>query len=1535
MTKSRFATVLALACLIASLVSASPTLASPEPPAVAPSLETAAQQTFYADYDTTIDTTQPGTPLNGAELTVGCVARTSPLKQQNALLHFSLSLPTGAVITTAQLQLWVFDYTGATSAKIRAYKVTSSWSESTTWSTQPSADAAYTESSIGTSGAAYWDVTTIAQSWLASRNYGMKLGPYCDLSFTRVFGSSEYGEQPALPKLVVTYTVSPTATPTWTPTATATPSATPTRTPTATPTRTPTPTAAPTRTPTVTPTSGPAQVNLSITKTGSPDPVDIGQPLDFTLQVTNLSRVIATGVRLADTLPAGVTFVSASEGCTAGGGQVICEIGNLGGGQIAVRHVQVKTPLVVGAITNRVSVTATEPDPDQGNNQATASIFVQHPERVIIDERLISYALTEPKIFWHSRPKCDQMAGTGFEGINRVANYGSPLRRLRQEPRGCDEPPEVLSNIVADASFVFWTIETALLQLPNTANPADAPTVLTNQVGGPSELAQNHGNLFVLTLPEGGGSQLWQVRKADGAATLIRNMEPGSHGLAADDAFLYWVTGGILRRWRLMDGALRDLASGVTALFPEGGATTCSAGGCPFQFVDFAQGALVSRFDNFSETARLLFTAADPMDPMQPAGDIYGIAGNAHGLFLLVEFPCAGCMVPFRTHVMSLDPVTGQAGLLHEMGPFDISHAAGMLKADDANVYFEIGKLVAIPDSGDLTVPNIAVTGMLITQGIQRTDNSVPLIRGRQTFVRVFVESTGLEDVPGVTAQLSAGWIPTLKTIVPLQPTLIITVRKVPDRNILEDSFLFALPMEWVDQSEVWLTALVNPYQYPNELTMGDNTMMVEAEFKWESPRFPLLIFGFGYKVGDQFVAPHDLDETTDLIGWAYPLAFQGGGITEPGPGLRCTYHYIQDDTLRAITEQAVQGQVHTWCAAQGYTAANVIFCPSYYANGQVIQLRSAQGYGNETWAYGMMHWPDGYGWAGQAVDAVVKVSSGPSQGNIGTTEAGAHEIGHTVGRAHTWDDPMYPYANNLIGPGDGSVEGFSPGDSNTVPMKLYADATSPELMSYGWGDAMWVSPHFYECSYRLIKDGCQPSQCATGPYPSAADPKIPICSTSAAEAVAAQTNALPAAPVWAAGDWLRVSGSILVDDGEAVISFLQRQSSVVDPPASHSGPYNIQLLDSGGAILAAYAFTPVDPADGRPGALTFSEVVPFAAGTRGVRIADGAGTELGGVAFSAHAPVVSDVVLLGAPDPVVGTISLQWSASDADGDPLLFDLLYAPDGQHFAPFHLNAQGSSALVDTTQLAGGDTARFRVLASDGAQTGEANSAAFRMALKPPLVTILSPADGAQVPWGQVVTLAGQAIDPQAVAGEDPGLTLAWRNGAVLLGETSTLSVQDLPVGVNHVTLTATSTKGLSASAAIDVTVDDDLGLPGPTLTAGPLQLAWTVAPGTTQPQTATLGIGNSGSGELTWTATSGAAWLTVGPTSGSAPAQIVLAANPTGMAPGSLHATELVVRGTAGAGQPEQVITIAVSLAVGEEPALARWKMHLPMVGRAR
>jgi len=116
--------------------------------------------------------------------------------------------------------------------------------------------------------------------------------------------------------------------------------------------------------------------DLALTKTASPSPAGVGTNLTYTLTITNNGPSPATGVTLTDTVPTGVTFVSAtpSQGtCTAA---VSCNLGSLANAAKATVTIVVVTPTVAGTVTNTASVGANETDPVPGNNTATVSTQV-------------------------------------------------------------------------------------------------------------------------------------------------------------------------------------------------------------------------------------------------------------------------------------------------------------------------------------------------------------------------------------------------------------------------------------------------------------------------------------------------------------------------------------------------------------------------------------------------------------------------------------------------------------------------------------------------------------------------------------------------------------------------------------------------------------------------------------------------------------------------------------------------------------------------------------------------------------------------------------------------------------------------------------------------------------------------------------------------------------------------------------------------------------------------------------------------------
>jgi uncharacterized repeat protein (TIGR01451 family) len=116
--------------------------------------------------------------------------------------------------------------------------------------------------------------------------------------------------------------------------------------------------------------------DLSLTKTG-PSLVETGDTFTYTLTVENLGPDAAVDVVLVDTLPDGVTFVSATAPCTEASGVVTCELGEIAFEGVVEIEIVVMAPDVVGTITNDAMVSSGAFDPDETNNTATLDTVVE------------------------------------------------------------------------------------------------------------------------------------------------------------------------------------------------------------------------------------------------------------------------------------------------------------------------------------------------------------------------------------------------------------------------------------------------------------------------------------------------------------------------------------------------------------------------------------------------------------------------------------------------------------------------------------------------------------------------------------------------------------------------------------------------------------------------------------------------------------------------------------------------------------------------------------------------------------------------------------------------------------------------------------------------------------------------------------------------------------------------------------------------------------------------------------------------------
>jgi len=319
--------------------------------------------------------------------------------------------------------------------------------------------------------------------------------------------------------------------------------------------------------------------DLAIFKTDSSDPVLAGSVLTYTVLVLNNGPSDALDVVVADTLPAGVAFVS-TNGCAEDpSGIPTCTLGTITATEFAVFEVVVTVDdTTSGIITNTAVVTSTTYDPDLDNNQTAISTTVQP----VADLSISKIESTDPVVAGDTLVYTVTVSNDGpSSALNVVVTDTLPAEVTLISTTGCAEDPSGIPTCL----------------LGTIASGADAQFVIETMVdGGGHGVFTNTAVVASTTYdPDLGNNQTaisTTIQSADLSISKIESADP----VVAGDTLVYTVTVSNNGPDSALNVVVTDtLPAEVTLISTTGcaedpsGAPTCSLGtitsGADAQFV--------------------------------------------------------------------------------------------------------------------------------------------------------------------------------------------------------------------------------------------------------------------------------------------------------------------------------------------------------------------------------------------------------------------------------------------------------------------------------------------------------------------------------------------------------------------------------------------------------------------------------------------------------------------------------------------------------------------------------------------------------------------------------------------------------------------------------------------------------------------------------------------------------------------------------------------------------------------------------------
>jgi hypothetical protein len=720
--------------------------------------------------------------------------------------------------------------------------------------------------------------------------------------------------------------------------------------------------------------------------------------------------------------------------------------------------------------------------------------------------------------------------------------------------------------------------------------------------------------------------------------------------------------------------------------------------------------------------------------------------------------------------------------------------------------------------------PVLAVDRIEVVQVVQTIAGDVPLVARKSTVVRVFPKAVG-RFVEGITGTLRGFSIRNrveteFQSYSPVRPfNAPMTAFTDPKRENEYASLDFLLPPGWTAEGEVKLVAeLTGPGGMKGQ---AQTTVTFQTNRKWPNPLAIGVVRICVQGPGDLY--PKCPSETvrfrTEYLNKLYPVPDDGIWYYPlPIPAWTWTKTPVDMNEVKTALKRFYQ----TIQAPPGAPFPDQLV-------GWLPRLEGAStlGTSDPKWLFG------------QGRVAVIQDTQAAAGGTdvvdfLDASHSVAHELAHNFGLQHplrTGTDGVpqavpgscsaiggvadWPYPDATI-----NEVGYDPEKKRLVP------AGKSDLMTYCSppGDNIWISPFQYRRLFSLDWVQHIGLRDAVGPA-------------------------------------LNISGEIYANGASATLKPSFQSGSAAYSVSDPDGEFCVQLHDSTGVVRTSCFSLAFKDGDGN--SLTkegFSVMIPAAPGIQRIVVVR---RKEGAVLAALRAGLTSpEIRILEPADNVsvrAGSLTLSWTGSDRDGEPVWYAVQVSPDGDTFYTIATDLTTTQYTVDTSPMAGGRRAHFRVVASDGIHNASATVGPVTFTDSTALTVAPARLDFGDVVLGQTRQLAVTLTNPGtgavelASAASDSGLfTAALSGGASQIpgGGTAQVTVTFRPdaTGSQSATLTI-ATKDRSAAAITVALAGRGVDTAAPLLAVSPARLAFgTVALGKT-PELS-LSLLNNGAGKLT-------------------------------------------------------------------------------------